>query len=84
MRKSKKYKKKDKKKVFEHLEEKYKARGKDFYFKSKRISEDVNVSKYIVGRVIMDEIKNGNDKIVLVRNPGHGSSLFKTEFGCIT
>jgi len=71
-----------KKVVLEHLEDKYNERGKDFYFKSKKISKDLDISKYIIGRIIMKEATNGNSNIKVIKTAGHGSSLFKTGFEC--
>lgn len=67
-------------KIMQHLEEKYEERGKDFYFKSKQLSKNLDISKYIIGRAIIQEANKPNSKIVIVKSCGHGSSLFKTEF----
>ncbi len=70
-----------KKDVLNHLKNRYNERGKNFYFRSKQISKDLQISKYTIGRLMADECKNDNGFIELIKYAGSGSSLFKTVFG---
>jgi YHS domain-containing protein len=61
------------------LETKYKEKGKNYFFKSKKISKEFGITPYIVGRVAMKEAMNGGP-VKLILKPIHGVCLFKTAF----
>lgn len=70
----------DIKAVVKHLERKYEEEGRNYFFKSKHLSRELNVPAYIIGRVAMIEALKDNGRVEVVRHPGHGACLFRTRF----
>jgi len=70
-----------KKEVLNHLKERYENhQNKNFYFKSKQLSRVLGISRYTIGKIVMEEVKQKNPNIRMVRYKQHGSTLFKTGF----
>jgi hypothetical protein len=70
-------KKEDRKKIMKYLKDKFSERGKkDFFFKSSKISKDLDLQPRCVGRIVSSE-----KKIEIVRGGKHGCNLYKTRFG---
>jgi hypothetical protein len=65
--------------VVTYLEQKFQEEGRDYYFKSKRLSKEIDIPAHTIGRVAMLESINGGP-VTLVRQPGHGACLFRTNF----
>lgn len=65
--------------VEKHLEERYLAEGKDYYFRSRHLSKEVPISAHAIGRVAMlMSIEGGPVK--LVNKSTHSACLFRTCF----
>jgi hypothetical protein len=65
--------------VIKHLELKYEAEGRDFFFKSKHLSKEIKMPAYSIGRAAMIEAQKGGH-VEVIRHPGHGACLFRTCF----
>ena len=62
--------------VWSFLKDEYDRRGTDFYFKTKKLERQTGISKYILGRVVMQL-----NCVEVVNRNTHSASTFKTSFG---
>jgi hypothetical protein len=65
--------------VVSYLEERYQKEGRNYFFKSKHLAKELDIPAHTIGRVAMlESLRTGH--VVVVRRPGHGAYLFRTNF----